>query len=87
MFGIVRQTTKRVKFPLVYAGMLDHDDFDNITNFQFLDGSQHQGGHGPSLLGHSTTEYIFTASITVTLKQQSNVYLLPLIHLVCGIPL
>jgi hypothetical protein len=47
--------------------MLHHDDFDNIKNFQFFDGSQNKGGHDPSLPGHSTTEYILVdSSIMVT---------------------
>jgi hypothetical protein len=39
MFRIVKQR-REIKFPLVYAGMLDHKDSDNITNFKFSDGSQ-----------------------------------------------
>jgi hypothetical protein len=39
MFRIVKQR-REVKFPLVYAGMLDHEDSDNTINFQFSDGSQ-----------------------------------------------
>ena len=35
MFRIVKQR-REVKFPLVYAGMLDHEDSDNITKFQFF---------------------------------------------------
>jgi hypothetical protein len=48
MFRIVEQR-REVKFPLVYAGMLDHEDSDNITNFQFSDGSQHRGVPCPPL--------------------------------------
>ena len=39
MFRIIKQR-REVKFPLVSAGMLDQEDSDNITNFQFSGGSR-----------------------------------------------
>ena len=48
MFRIIKQR-REVKFPLVYAGMLDHEDSDNITDISnFPTGLNNKGACPPA---------------------------------------